>query len=59
MEPYINTLTQTKGSSSETNDLGILTYPVTMGVDSQAIKDSGQVEKRKLGFKSHNQGMGG
>ena len=59
LEPYINILTHTKDSSSETSDLEILTYLVTMQVPDRPTEILARVEKGKLGFKSHNQGMSG
>lgn len=59
LEPYINILTHTKDSSSETSDLEILTYFVTMRAPARPTEILARVEKGKLGFKSHNQGMSG
>lgn len=48
LEPYINILTHTKDSSSETSDLEILTYPVTMRVTARSTEILARVEKEKV-----------
>ena len=47
LEPYINILTHTKDSSSETRDLEILTHPVTMRVTARPPEILARVEKGK------------
>lgn len=47
LEPYINILTHTKDSSSETRDLEILTHPVTMWVTARPPEILARVEKGK------------